>query len=271
MDDSALQPYEDQFELLANENGFTFWWASDLAKLLGYADLASFKKAISKAMQVCISLNVNVTDNIVAVQRSVDGRSQEDHKLSRFACYLAAMNGDVRKPEVALAQAYFVSFAESCRVALANAEGVERVQIRGDITDGERSLSGTASRAGVTEYGLFQNAGYRGMYNMNLSQLKRMRHIPQKRSPLDFMGKSELAANLFRITQTDEKIKNSNIRGQGRCESAAEEVGSKVRKLMLETGGKAPEALPKARDIKDVQKQIKSTQRGFKQLDKVRD
>jgi len=146
---------------------------------------------------------------------------------------------------------------------------VARVQMRGDVTDGERSLSGTAKRAGVTEYGLFQNAGYRGLYNMNLSQLKAVKHIPKARSPLDFMGKAELAANLFRITQTDERIKSGGIRGQDQCERAAEDVGARVRRAMLETGGRAPENLRPAKDIKEVQKHLKSTQRGFEKLDKT--
>jgi DNA-damage-inducible protein D len=263
----AIEPGEQRFESLAHENGFRFWWASDLAKLLGYEDLSSFRKSVQKAMQVCIGLNVDVTDNVEAKRREIDGRSFEDYKLSRFACYLAAMNGDVRKPEVAQAQAYFVTFAEACRLALTEADGVARVQMRGDVSEGERSLSGTAKRAGVSEYGLFQNAGYRGLYNMNLSRLKQLKHVPKSRSPLDFMGKAELAANLFRITQTDEKIRSSGIRGQARCEQAAEEVGARVRQTMLETGGRAPENLRPAKDIKEVQKQIKSTQRGFKKID----
>jgi len=265
----AIEPDEQRFESLAHENGFRFWWASELAKLLGYEDYSSFKKSVQKAMQVCIGLTVDISDNIVPIRRPVEGREQEDFKLSRFACYLAAMNGDVRKPEVAHAQAYFIAFAEACRLALTEAEGVERVTMRGDITESERSLGGTAKRAGVTQYAFFQNAGYRGLYNMNLATLKQYKRIPMKRSPLDFMGKAELAANLFRITQTDEKIKNSNIRGQDQCERAAEEVGARVRATMLETGGKAPEALRAARDIKKVQSEIKSTQRGFKKIDKT--
>lgn len=265
----AIGPGEQRFESLANENGFRFWWASDLAKLLGYEDLAAFKKAIQQAMQVCIGLNVDITDNIEAKRRDVDGRAQEDYKLSRFACYLAAMNGDVRKPEVAMAQAYFLTFAEACRLSLTEADGVERVQLRGDIVEGERSLSGTAKRAGVTEYALFQNAGYRGLYNMNLRDLRSLKHVPQKRSPLDFMGKTELAANLFRITQTDEKIKATGARGQDQCEDVAEDIGRRVRAAVLDMGNTAPELLRPAEDIQKVKSQIKSTQREFKKLDKT--
>jgi DNA-damage-inducible protein D len=260
---------DPEFEAFGHDNGFHYWWASDLARFLGYVDVDGIRKPVAKAMQVCVSLNVSLTANVEPARRVVDGRSIEDYKLSRFACYLTAMNGDVRKPQVARAQAYFVTLAEACSFALTEKEGVERVHVRSEITDGERSLAGTAKRAGVSEFGLFQNAGYRGLYNMNLQQLKRMRHIPLKRSPLDFMGKAELAANLFRITQTDERIRNNDIRGQRPCEQAAEQVGARVRSAMLEMGGRAPEILPKARDIKTVQAQIKSTQKDFKRLDKA--
>lgn len=264
----AIQPEGPGFEALAQENGFRFWWASDLATMLGYADLGSFRKAISKAMQVCIQLGVNVTDNVVPVSRSVAGRVQEDYKLSRFACYLAAMNGDVRKPEVAYAQAYFITFAEGCRLALAEAEGVERISTRGEIKDREKTLGSAARDAGVTEFALFQNAGYRGLYNMHYSELKQLKNVPAKRSPLDFMGSTELAANLFRITQTEQKIRNSNLQGQAECEDAAFAAGRTVRKAMYEISGQKPEDLPAAPDLRGVEKQVKSTQRAFKKLDK---
>jgi DNA-damage-inducible protein D len=262
----AIEPQTPGFEALAQENGFRFWWASDLATLLGYADLASFKKAVSKAMQVCIQLEVDVTDNIVPHRRVIGEQSYEDFKLSRFACYLAAMNGDVRKPEVAQAQAYFITFAEACRLAI-ESEGVERVAIRGDITSREKGLGAVAKEAGVYDYARFQGAGYRGLYNMNFAELKALKGVPVKRSPLDFMGKTELAANLFRITQTEQRLKNDQIQGQDRCEDTALAVGRRVRQAMIETGGTRPEDLPAAGDIRGVHKQIKGTHRGFKKLD----
>lgn len=264
----AIEPERIGFELMAHENGFRFWWASDLALLLGYEDLRTFRKAIDRAMQVCIQLGVPVTDNIVAQKRDVGGRQQEDYKLSRFACYLAAMNGDVRKTEVARAQAYFVTFAEACRVALTESDGVERVAIRGDVTDREGSLSRAASSAGVENYAFFQNAGYRGLYNMNLADLRLLKGVPARRSPLDFMGKTELAANLFRLTQTEERIKNQEIRGQKPLEKAATDVGRAVRQVMLKSGGTAPERLKPADDIQQVKKQIKTTQRTFQKIDR---
>jgi len=263
-----LEPERAGFEAMGHDNGVRFWWASELAALLGYEGLHSFRKAIERAMVTLTSLNVAIFENIIQEQRTVDGKTINDYKLSRFACYLAAMNGDPKKPQVAKAQAYFVTWAEACRLSLEQAGSVERVGIRAEISDHERTLSGTAHRAGVVHYGLFQNAGYRGLYNMDLYQVRRTKGVPDGRSPLDFMGKTELAANLFRVTQTEEKIQVERIHGQQALEHTAQEVGRKVRKTMFEISGRKPEDLPPAEDIKEVHKKLKSSHRQIRKLDK---
>lgn len=263
-----LEPEKPGFESMGHDNGFRYWWGSELATLLGYDGLNSFRKAIERAMVTLTSLGVPIVDNIIQERRTIDDKSVLDYKLSRFACYLAAMNGDPKKKEVALAQAYFVTWAEACRLSLQEADGVERVGIRAEISEHERTLSGTAHRAGVTNYAYFQNAGYRGLYNMDLYQIRRAKGVPDTRSPLDFMGKTELAANLFRVTQTEEKIRASNVRGQQQLENTARQVGRKVRDTMIEIGGRKPEDLPPAEDIKEVHKKLKSSHREIKKLDK---
>ena len=252
---------------MGNENGFRFWYASDLAKLLGYETFASFFQAVNKAMTACNALGIAIMDNFAEEMRQVDGKMIRDYRLSRFACYMSAMNGEVRKPMVALAQSYFVKLAEACQIYLEQAEGIERVQIRAEISDRERSLSGVAKAQGVEEYAFFQNAGYRGLYNMNLGHLRLLKNVPEKRSPLDFMGKQEMAANLFRITETEAKIRNENIRGQRDLETAAETVGRRVRQTMVKTSGSRPESLPPAEDIKEVHKKLKFANRGMRKLD----
>jgi DNA-damage-inducible protein D len=236
--------------------------------LLGYDNFESFKKAINKATQACIALNIQITDNFEQVDRDIEGQVVSDYKLSRFACYLTAMNGDVRKPEVAMMQSYFIGLAEAMRKYIESGESVERVIFRDKLTEKVGVLTSVAKMAGVTDYALFQNAGYRGMYNMNLRELRFHKGIEQGETLFDYMGSTELAANLFRITQTAEKIKNQNIRGQKNSETAAEEVGKKVRKTMIEISGTPPENLKIADNIKDVKRGLKSTAKEFKKLDK---
>lgn len=257
----------EHFENNCRENGFTHWYASDLMNYLGYETWISFQKAINKAMTTCNTLGVPIMENFCQIEVIKDNISSHDFKLSRFACYLVVMNADSKKQTVAQAQAYFATLAGAVQSYLIEVDKVERINIRSEVSEREESLSGIAKKAGVENYGYFQNAGYRGMYNKNISQLKVMRNVPTSRTLLDFMGKEELAANLFRITQTELKIKNENIYGQTRLESAAENVGKKVRKTMIEISGVAPENFRAVEDIKKVKSTLKSASKKIKSID----
>lgn len=260
---------EQNFESYANNNGFQFWYARDLMEMLGYENYTSFSKAIGKAISVCASLSIPIEDNFTSLKRDIDGKQESDYKLSRFACYLTAMNGDIKKPEVAKAQAYFITFAEAFRVYIQESKEIERVVIREEITHHEKNLSSVVQKSGVLNYPFFQNKGYLGMYNMSINQLKEFKGIPDmKRSLLDFMGSAELAANLFRITQTEEKIKNDGISGQRDLESTAYGVGKEVRETMIRISGKTPEDLPLETDIRNIKKGIKTTHKDLKKLNK---
>ena len=184
--------------------------------------------------------------------------------MSRFACYLAAMNGNIKKKAVAEAQVYFARFSEACQRYLDDGEQIERVLIRKEVSKHEVTLSRTAMNAGVDDFALFRSAGYRGLYNMDFAELKKHKGIPEDRTPLDFMGKDELAANLFRITQTDAKIKRSGLRGQRNLEDTAEQVGKTVRDTMHKISGQRPENLPPQEDIQRVKKAIKGSSRILK-------
>lgn len=257
------------FEAYGQGEGTRFWYARDLMSSLGYENFDAFSKTcVNKAIGVCMTLKISVMENFQEEKREIEGKPCFDYRLSRFACYLIAMNGDSKKPQVAAAQAFFASMAEAMRNYIESAQNVERVLIRDDISERERTLSGVAHAAGVVQYGYFQNAGYRGMYNMDLRRLRQFKGIDSDRSLLDFMGKQELAANLFRLTQTEARIRNEKIRGQKSLEIAAHEVGKSVRDTMIKTSGSRPEQLPIAQDIKVVRKSLKSAQREFAKLDK---
>lgn len=258
---------EEHFEGQCRENGFTYWFATDLMRMLGYESWPSFAKAVNKAMTTLNTLNIDIFDNIQNIQRIVDDKNISDFKLSRLACYLVVMNADNKKQSVAKAQVYFSQLAGAIQDHIEEASRVDRINVRSELSDGEKSLSGVAHQAGVENYPFFQNAGYRGMYNKNISQLKQMRGLEKSKSLLDFMGKEELAANLFRITQTELKIKTSNVKGQSSLEAAAHSVGQEVRNTMKKISGVVPEHLPMHEDIKNIKKEIKSKAKELKKLD----
>jgi DNA-damage-inducible protein D len=248
------------FEEMAIANGANCWLEADLMKVLGYVTREAFKKVIIKAQQACLTLAIPIEDNFIRIE---DG----SYKLTRFACYLVAMNGDPSKAEVATAQAYFAALADSFQSAMEQATALDRVLIREELKDGEKSLASTASRHGVQNYAFFLNAGYRGMYNMNLTALKLTKKLKPGEQLLDKMGKTELAANLFRITQTDEKIKATGVHGQKLLEAVAERVGKQVRQTMIDISGAKPEALPLDAHIKEVKKKLIGTHEQLRKID----
>src|SRR5438105_4232058 len=155
------------FEDLGRQNGFRYWFARDLMKMLGYTDYAIFKKGpINKAMIVCSTLDIDIAANFEQDTREIDGLKQTDYRLSKFACYLVAMNGDVKKKEVALAQAYFITVTEAFKRYINEAQQVERIAIRSDVSEREKSLAAVANNSGIENYAFFQNKGYLGLYNM---------------------------------------------------------------------------------------------------------
>jgi DNA-damage-inducible protein D len=258
---------DDAFEEFARDNGSRYWYARDLMVMLGYESWDSFRKAVQRALTALDALEIIHEDTITPTTRIEGGVNLQDYKLSRFGCYLVSMNGDPKKPEVAKAQAFFIQAAETLRFSLEQSAGIDRVLIRDEISDRENSLNHVASAAGLENYAFFQVAGYRGMYNMNLSQLRAHRGLAQKESPLNYMGKTELAANLFRITQTEEKIKNESISGQQPLEKAANFVGKQVRATMEKLSNTKPENLPKAEHIKETKKRIKDAKKSFTQIE----
>ena len=249
------------FDDLAKENGDRTWSARQLMDLLGYSSWDSFVKVINKAATACMTVGAA---NLEHFQRA-----GADYRLTKFACYLVAMNGDTRKPAVATAQAYFAVIAEAFQRHIESAEDVERVEIRQRVTDHEKTLSASAKRRGVDNYAFFRDKGYRGLYNMSLRELRSYKGDPSrgKRPLLDFMGRRELAANLFRLTETEARLERDQVRGQHALEETAFNVGRSVRKTMTEAGGPPPEDLPLSADIKKVQGDLKRTAKGLRKAE----
>ncbi len=251
----------DSFEDLSNANGGTYWLEDDLRDAMGYTNKGSFRRVIMRAMQACLSLGIMPDDNFV--------RDGDDFKLTRFACYLIAMNGDPKKTEVAAAQVYFAALAATYTTHLEHAEGIDRLVIRDEVREGEKSLASTAKRHGVQGqgYAVFKDAGYRGMYNKSLKDLKQHKGLKDGVTIADHMGRTELAAHLFRITQTEATIQNRQIHGQRYLEQAAKAVGVDVRQLVIKNTGQTPEDMPAAEPINKVKTKIKRSDRNLKKLD----
>ena len=247
------------FEAMGKENGATHWDEAILKEALGYQSDQGFTKAITRAKQACLSLGIQCEVHFPLMENG-------KYAITRFGCYLVAMNGDPRKPQVAAAQAYFAAIAETFQSSLEHAEAIDRVLIRDEVKGGQKSLASSAQSHGVQNYAFFYDKGYLGMYNMPLKRLEQYKGLDSKDHLINRMGKAELAAHLFRITQTTEKIEKENIRGQPRLEQAAYKVGQKVRHTMEELSGTSPENLPVAEDITKVKRKLKGTP---KRLDRI--
>lgn len=268
---SELSTPQDElsFEDFKNQNGITYWWASEFMLMLGYNDLKSFRKVIDRATKAFISLNIDHCDNIIRVERESSPAPVIDFKLTRFACYLIAMNGDPKKVEVAKVQAYFAQQTRNFELYVEKNEDIDRVLIRDEIKEGNKSLQSVAYNAGLVDFARFSNAGYRGMYNMMNVQLAAKRNC-DKDKLFETMGRTELAANLFRITQTEERIKSKNVQGQARLEQTHLDVGREVRSIIIKNTGKTPEQLPQEKRLPDVKKELKNEFKEMKKIDKIK-
>ena len=258
------------FEDFGRDNGERFWLSEMLMDALGYeSSEKSFKNAMNRAMTACANVGIDPLDHFRR-EEVVDenGDIVKTTRLSRFACYLTAMNADPKKPNVARAQMYFATLAESVREYAEEAGQVNRVVLRGEVSAKEKSLGAAVQTHGIKNYALFQNAGYRGLYNLNLTELKRHKAGGNliKDSLLDYMGGTELAANLFRITQTEEKIRGESIVGQRKLEKAHESVGRRVREAMIDISNTKPEDLPLESRIGEAKKVIKHAHRTLKRI-----
>jgi len=239
-----------------NEYGQEFWYARELQPVLEYSQWRYLKEAIERAKTACNNSGQNVADHFAEVRKMVDigsnaKRSVEDYELSRYACYLIVMNGDPRKEIIALGQTYFAVKTRQQELIEDYerlSEEQKRIAIRNEMKRHNSALADAAHDAGIKEprdYAIFQNYGYMGLYNgLKAKDIKERKGLKKNQDILDYMGSTELAANLFRATQTEEKLRREHIQGKAEANKTHFEVGKKVRQTIKELGGTMPEDLP---------------------------
>lgn len=267
---NGMTEYSEQtFERIKHldENGVEFWYARELQAALEYAQWRRFAESIDRAKEACKASGFRVEDHFADVGKMVDlgsGSKREiaDVKLTRYACYLVVMNGDPRKEVIALGQTYFAVKTREREGFEKLTEDQKRLAIRGELTEHNKSLAEAARNAGVTtpqDYAVFQNKGYQGLYGgLGAKQIHERKGLKKSQNILDHMGSTELAANLFRATQTDEKLRRENIRGKFAANKTHFEVGKKVRETIRELGGTMPEDLPTPeKSVKQIEKETK--------------
>ena len=239
-----------------DENGNEFWFARELQKALEYTEYGKFLPVIEKAIEACRKTGFDEGNHFAHVSEMVRigsgaERKMDSYKLSRYACYLIVMNGDPRKEVIALGQTYFAVKTRQKEISDSVAqlsEDEKRLAIRDEVTIRNKFLASSAKAAGVetpVDYAVFQNRGYQGLYNgLGMKDIHKRKGLKKNEQILDHMGATELAANLFRITQTDDKLRRENIKGKEKANETHYAVGKKVRQTIAELGGTMPENLP---------------------------
>lgn len=266
--DPVPAPSNLSFESLKklNQHGVEYWSARDLQPCLGYTEWRKFNNAIKKAIESCRQSGNDPKHHFGGADKPIPGgkgSSQivEDYHLSRFACYLIAQNGDPRKPEIAQAQKYFAIQTRRQEISDQMAADMQRLETREQAKVEFKALSGAAREAGVQSsmFGVFHDAGYQGLYGgLGVDAIKIKKGISPKEQLMDRMDTTELAANLFRMTQTKEKLKKKKIANQRDAIETHAEVGKEVRAAIARIDGTLPENIPPAEPIKTVEKRIKT-------------
>lgn len=263
--------HNNLFEVIkqTDENGNEFWSARDLSKVLEYSEYRHFIPVIERAKEACANSGQRATDHFEDILEMINlgktaQREVESVKLSRYACYLIVQNADPGKEVVALGQTYFAvqtrlqEIRQMDEYNRLSTEDEKRLFLRNEMAKHNTQLAAAAKDAGVVEpidYAIFQNHGYMGLYGgLDAKAIHKKKGLKKSQQILDHMGSTELAANLFRATQTEEKLKRENIKGKHKANQTHYEVGKKVRKTIQELGGEMPENLPVADSIKKIEK-----------------
>ena len=249
-----------------NEYGNEYWYARELQNILDYKEWRKFEGVITKAKEACINSEYIIEDHFVDVDKMVKigskaERKVNDYKLSRYACYLIAQNGDSRKKVIALAQTYFAVQTRKQELTEKEysklTEDEKRFYQRSLTRKGNYSLNQAAKKAGVKNFDQFHNAGYKGLYNGETADdIAKRKVLRYREDILDNMGSDELIANLFRISQAEQKLKRDNIHGESKAKETHYEVGQEVRNTIKRLGGVMPEDLPTPKkSLKELEKE----------------
>lgn len=251
-----------------DESGKEYWEARELQKALEYKEWRNFKLVIDKAIISCNNSNFNVFDHFVEVNKMIElgktaKRKQDDYKLSRYACYLIVQNADSKKKIVALGQTYFAVQTRKQELLEKEysdlTEDEKRFYQRSLTKKGNYSLNQAAKKAGVKNFDKFHNAGYKGLYNgETANDIAKRKGLRYREDILDNMGSEELAANLFRITQTESKLKRDNISSEKDANETHYNIGKNIREVIAKNGGTMPEKLPTPKkSLKELEKEHK--------------
>ena len=251
-----------------DENNMEFWYAREIMTILEYSKWQNFEKIIEKAKISCEKSGFAVIDHFTNVSKMVQigsGAKKEvkDYKLTRYACYIIAQNGDPRKKVIALAQTYFAVQTRKQEITAKEysmlTEDEKRFYQRDLTRKGNYSLNQAAKNAGVKNFDKFHNAGYKGLYNGETADaIAKRKGLRYREDILDNMGSTELIANLFRISQTEEKLKKDNIQTEGEACKTHNKIGKIVRNAIKQADGTMPEDLPTPeKSLKQLEKENK--------------
>lgn len=266
-----------------DDAGVEYWSSRDLAKALGYADYRNFTAAVQRAKEACRNSDQPISDHFGDVTEMVvigsgAERALDSIKLSRYACYLTVQNADPSKTIVAQAQTYFAIQTRIAEVRQMEAynrlssEDEKRLYLRNELMKHNTQLADAAKDAGVIEqrdHAIFQNYGYMGLYGgLGAKDIHARKQLKKSQKILDHMGSTELAANLFRATQTEEKLRRERITGKVKANRTHYDVGAKVRQTIKELGGTMPEDLPVVESVKALETKKKRLLRNKTEVDK---
>ena len=253
-----------------DENGVEFWYARELQVVLDYKEWRKFNGVIQRAIKACNNSDINTLEHFVHVDKMVQigsgaYREQIDYKLTRYACYLIAQNGDSRKKVIALAQTYFAVQTRKQEISEKEysmlTEDEKRFYQRDLTRKGNYSLNQAAKKAGVKNFDRFHNYGYKGLYNGETADdIAKRKGLRYREDILDNMGSDELIANLFRISQTEQKLKKDNIQTEKEANKTHFNIGKNIREVIAKNGGTMPEELPTPKkSLKQLEKENKKT------------